>query len=178
MAEVLRIATARSFLRDAVKAYRWEVIFTNPPAVVLPFILNMHFRIRSSMLPGIGNTPYQTHLGPYTMQHPGKRKYSHQHRVTFEEGHTTPVWPGIDLWNRYIFDENFAAGNNQGVGTHMWMRLLGQEAEGIELVQAAHLFNVWPESVGDIRLAYDSEELVNFEVQFSYDWWRWEPWPF
>lgn len=178
MAELLGIQTARTFNRDAVKSYRWEVVFTDPPAVVIPFILNMHFRIRATRLPGIENTPFVTHYGPYSMQHPGKRSYPRQHTVTFEEGHSTPVWPGIDLWSRYIFSELTAKGVTGGHGTHMWIRLLGQEAEGIEFVEAAHLYNVWPVRVSEPNLSYESPELLTFEVTFSYDFWSYEPWPF
>lgn len=178
MAEVLGIQTARAFNRDAVKLYRWEAIFTDPPAVVTAFLLNMHYRIRAVTLPGIENTPYKTHYGPWTMQHPGKRVYTNQISVTFEEGHSTPVWPGIDQWNRYIFSEIRAAGALGNQGTHVWIRLLGQEAEGIEFVQAAHLYNVWPLRVSEPKLSYDSPEILTFDVTFSFDFWIWEPWPF
>lgn len=178
MAELFGIKTARTVLRDAVKKYRWEVVITDPPPIVYPFLIPLLLRARAVTLPGIQDRPFMTHFGPYEFQHPGKRTYSHSLTIRFEEGHNFPSWPGLDLWSRTIFDESYGNTMPGKYTTHMWIRLLGQTAEGIELTQAAHVYNAWLMSVGDVQLDYESPDALVFDATFSYDFWRWEPWPF
>jgi len=177
---LMPISQARKLLGEPAKQTSWELLIPNPPPSAAPFILGVTLRVRSTVIPGFGITPYVTTSGPYEFRHPGKKTFPSPFPLRFEEGHKFPVRPVFNMWAENAQSELAGTAlEEHWLGSDVWLRLLSERPEEtVQLVHSYHFINAWPEKVENAPVSYDSEGLVFFDVQMAYDFWRWEPWPF
>ena len=70
--------------------------------------------------------------------------------------------------------------SEEALKANIWVRLLGPKMEpsGFQLTQAIHLYGAFPLNTPDSPLDYSTGSQVFIDVSFTYDYWRYELWPF
>ncbi len=178
---MFEISEARQ-LGKPLLTYQWEILFPDPPIVLLPYTTWFSFRARAATLPGVSNEVFQTKFGPYTFQHAGKKAYSHQLTMRFEEGKNKSVAPLLYLWNMLIMNEVTGGGLPQeslllgaNLLSDMFLRLTD---ESNDLIFSYQIHNCFPMRVADVTLDYETANSVMLDVTWSYDWWGMVAFPF
>jgi len=178
----MSLATIRQVraLGEPLKKYTWEILIPDPPSVALALAFGLTLRARSTSIPGIN---VETHLlshGPFQFQIRGRKGYSRQLSVRFEEGYNWPVLPLFASWFGSVQSETKGGGlPESSLRSQMWIRFLGPKLEHApQFTQAIHVYNACPTSINESPLDYSDAGIVLFDVTFGYDYWRWEAWPF
>lgn len=74
----------------------------------------------------------------------------------------------FDLWSAAIHDP---ATNQHGVPDEYFGEAKVELLDGKgNPVMANRLFEIWPSAVGQIDLSYDTKDVAQLEVTFSYNW--------
>ena len=179
MADLIPVTAARDLLGAPMLQYRWELVIPDPPAVVLPFVLDFSLRARSTVIPGVEIESVKSKWGPFEFNIPIAKKYSQSFPVKFEEGYKFPVLPAIWAWSEAVFSETSGYGlRTDELLANIWLRLLGPGGRSLSTVESYHLYNAFPLQHSDSPVAYESAGQVMLDVVFAYDYWRFEPWPF
>jgi hypothetical protein len=172
------ISSARRLLGQPLLGFNWELIVTDPPLAVQPYLERLATRVRVAAVPGRGGQVFDTHYGPYVFTHNGKRTYPRRIALQFDESYEQQVMPVMDLWSRAAFDEESATSEPESsVKANLWLRFIGPDSED-DFTEAVHMYGAHPAIEADSPLGYNQEAMVVRSVTFAYDWWRWEPWPF
>ncbi len=172
---MIPVGQVRRLLGEPLRAAAWELFMPSPPAPIVPLAANFTMRARGAVIPGVNNESFKTRFGPLEFVHPGRKNYSKKALFRFEEGVWWPIQPALYLWNNLVLDETSGVGAPSGMLVcDLWVRMLTKD----QVKQAYHFYNVFPETVPDVNVRSDSNELVHFDVTFAYNWWRWELWPF
>jgi hypothetical protein len=168
-------------LGEPIKKYAWEIVISDPPiGLALAFVPIMSLRARGTSIPGVEVETITTSFGPFQYEIPGRKKYSRRLAIRFEEGYNWPILPAFMAWMDAVQNETQGEGQRAGtLRSNIWLRLLGPKAgDDVQFTQAIHAYNCTPINIADSPLDYAASDLVHYDVTFSYDYWRWEAWPF
>lgn len=168
-------------LGEPLKKYAWEVVISDPPVgIALAFVPVMSLRARATSIPGVEIETITTAFGPFQYEIPGRKKYPRRMAIRFEEGYNWPLLPAFVSWMNAGQNETTGAGRRAAaLRSNIWLRLLGPGQGRVpQFTQAIHAYNCMPVSVSDSPLDYSASDFVHYDVTFSYDYWRWEAWPF
>lgn len=135
-------------------------------------------KARRGALPSTSFEKFETHWGPYTFRHSGKKKYQDQVIFNFEEGDGIPVGSFFYAWQNLILNDTVGVGVNQKAHTaDIFIRVGKQQTLDMPLY-VMHLYEAYPESISEVPLSYDSQEIISYDISFSFDVSRMEVWPF
>jgi hypothetical protein len=102
---------------------------------------------------------------------PGRERYDHNFPVTIIESEDRKGFDGINGWMNAIRDAVSGQGSPDATLKTDAVLTLTDEQENTWL--AIKLIGMYPKSVDNVDLNYNSSGVVKFNVTFSYD--RWEP---
>lgn len=126
-------------------------------------------RVQNTSIPSVENEVIEINFKSQKTMHVGRDSSPHTFNVTFwdDEEHTV-----------YTFFKNWKENGLNSVVTGGGLTRDLYAAEAIIKLMAAdsetttmeHRFTkVWPSSIGEVTLSYESSEHVSFDVTFSYD---------
>ena len=155
-------------LTNPLRTYTWDVTFFSP---VGGEGTTLSLRCQSASKPGrsVGSiaVPYKQSAG---IQYPGKLAYSHDWTLTFIEGEDKKVYDAIYLWkNAVVTDKGqFSLGDNL-IKADLYLTL---SSTADEIVEKIRVIGCFPKEIGAVSLDYSTEDIVKYEVTFSFDSWE------
>ena len=163
------VDSLRTNLTNPARAYLWEVEFINPIGGGDADTLTV--RCQSASIPARSvnpiHVPYKQSAG---IQYAGKLKYSQSWSLSFVEGEDKKIHDAIYGWQQQLVHDisNLSAGDEY-IKADLYMRLQttkGEDGMNIRLV------GCFPISIGEVSLSQSTEDLIRYEVTFSYDRWQ------
>lgn len=156
-------------LSNPARVYLWDVIIPSPIGDGDTDTLML--RCQSTNIPGrsVGTiaVPYKQSAG---IQFPGKLAYSHTWECVFIEGEDKKIHDAIYSWmQRIVHDRDNVSDGDIAIKSDIWLSLITTKGEEYMKIK---LIGCYPEAVGDVAVAYDTDERINYTVTFRYD--RWE----
>ena len=186
------IEKARS-MKHPLKSHQFEFYIPNPPTFLsreslaaslmsVPLaasILTYPLRVRQAMIPGITIEGFQTNWGPFRFGHAAKKRFGENEVfLRFEEGLDDLALPIVSimyLWSNMIINETTDEGvPEESLFSDMYLRTLTDTGKTLYSI---HFYYAYPSRVVDTVLDYSSPDLVNIDIMFAYDYWRFEVWP-
>ena len=156
-------------LSNPARSYMFEVLFPQIPGG--GNAEDLEIRGFSSSIPGRGvggiNLPFKGTAG---MKVPGKVKMDQSWKVAFREGTDASTFDSLYGWFQFIMDAKTGVGTPDPLTkTTIYLHCLDLEGNAWLKLK---LVGCYIETMDEIPVSFESEEVVVFNVTFSYD--RWE----
>lgn len=159
-----------SNLTNPQRTYLWEVIIPNMIGGGDGNILQA--RAQSTASPGRSidgpiNVPYKQTAG---INYPGRLRYTHTWQVTFVEGEDAQVFAAIHAWNQSVVHDvsGVSVGDDQLKANLFFKEISTKGGDGLRL----KLVGCFPQSVEDVAMGYETNDVKKLVVTFSYDSWE------
>ncbi len=163
-----RLAQVRSIAAPA-KEFLWELVIPQVPGAAADASLALTLRARTAVIPGEGTASVTSWFKGVPTKHPSQKTFPGILPMRFEEGLDATVLSTIKAWNKAWIDAGTGDGEGEAaVKTDALLRVLDHSDE---IVTTIHLYGVYPETVPDASLSYESSNLLHIDVNFSYDYW-------
>jgi len=168
MAE-MSIDSLKGNLSNPARDYLWDVLI--PVPIGDGETSTYQIRAQSSSIPGRSNDaiaiPYKQTAGIMVA---GKLVYPHTWTCTFVEGEDKKVFDAIHSWQQDIVNDAFGVGVGDSLyKTDVYITLLTTAGETFMKIK---MKGAWIQNVGDVALAYSSNETIKYSVTFEYDSWE------
>ena len=147
----------------------WELVLPNVPGASADAAKLLTLRARHCTAPGISVAAVTSHFKGYEMQHPTKRKYSHQLTMRFEEAMDAAVLSALDAWTRVYADDETGLG--QGEDAFLVDGTLNYVSHANAILKSYKIFGLFPQNLNDVDLGYEQEELLHQTQVFGYSYW-------
>jgi len=170
---------------DIQRNWLWEIFFPRVPSFVQSILggfINeeLTLQCRSINIPGRTIESTETYFLGQKQIFPGRQVFSNQVEATFEETEDQQMFRFFNLWMETIHNiDAYSIFGTAGVGTYLTkqeiavpMHLRMFKYDGSLMSQKIHFINVFPSTITDVSLSYESNESVKYTVTFSYDLWR------
>jgi len=162
----LDVSALDANLTNPAKTYLWEVVFPNP---VSGNSETLSLRCQSSSIPersfGTIKIEYKQTAG---VKYPGKVRFPQSWSLSFVEGEDRAILNAMNAWCDTIINAKTGVGELV-VKTDIYLRLLNTDGE---TAATYRMKGAYPETIGEVSLAYENESDIRYPVTFSYD--RWE----
>jgi hypothetical protein len=149
------------------RAYEFEVeILASTSAGALPILTQ---RVESVSIPENSVETIEINYKGRKTIHAGRDSSSHAITVSFWDAETRDVYNFIKRWMENGISNSAVGGgtNREDYATQMLIRTYA--ADSTKVTGINRLTNVFPTSLGEVRLDYASSEHMKFDVTFSYD---------
>lgn len=149
------------------RAYEFEVeLLAVTTAGALPILTQ---RVESVTIPETSVETIEINYKGRKTIHAGRDASSHTVVVSFWDSETRDVYNFIKRWmeNGISNSEVGGGANREDYATQMLIRTFAADSEKVTGIN--RLTNVFPTSLGEVRLDYASSEHMKFDVTFSYD---------
>jgi len=168
MANDRSVEALRNNLQTPARAYVWRMLIPNP--IGGGDIEALRIRCESSVMPGDSHgIIHLDYMGTGGIDVPGRQRYSHTLVLVFREGEDSRVFDSIRAWRDKITDPKEGIGSpDPSVKTDIYLEALTLENNVWKTIK---LIGVWPASVADVALTWNSDEVIKFSVTFQYDYW-------
>lgn len=170
-------------LPDPIRTYNFEMSFPQIGKVIPGYTEeDITIRCRSASIPSRGNELIETFFMGMKQLFPGKPTFDNNLNIVFEEFEDLKVTDFLNKWQRKIFDTNVGdntAGSSQSLGkrdlassyaTVAYLKLYSVKQE--LLPDQIKFVNIWPSSKPALDLNYQSNDIIRYNVTFSFDYWE------
>lgn len=163
------IAQVRALTAPA-RTYLWELAIPEVPDAAGETPRAMTLRARRASIPGTGVETSLSHFKAHRIKHPGRRNFPHTVEMAFEEGLDAVILEALNNWNQaWLNDEDGSGQGESAVKVDAFLNMLDHSET---IITQYKLFGVFPETVPDVSLNYESSDNVIVAVTFSYDRWQ------
>lgn len=157
-------------LSGTLKQYLWELVIPRVPgANGQAQGTALSLRARNVQIPGYSIQKIFTHFKGHRIPRPSKPLFPTTLEVTFEEGLTIEVLKALAQWRDAWLNEETGVGSSESaIQVDSFLNILNHAEQ---IVATFTLKKLWPETVPDVAVAYESEAAVSPTVTFCYDRW-------
>ena len=128
---------------------------------------NSIFRVNSATIPETSVDTIEVNFKNSKVLYAGRDASGHSFTVNFWDEQGLSVYRSFQAWMMAIRNPVTGGGlNRSAYKATVIIRLLDVDESANSVVT---FFNVWPSSIGDISLSYESSEKVTFDVTFAFD---------
>lgn len=160
------VDSLKTNLTNPQREFLWEVMV--PVPIGDGDSETYSIRAQSSQIPSRDNDPiaipYKNTAGIVVA---GKLKYSHTWQCTFIEGEDHKVFDAIESWQQDIVNNVTGIGLGDPLYKTDAYLVLQTTAGGTS--KKFKLKGVWPQSLGEVSVSYESTNLVKYTVTFAFD---------
>ena len=149
------------------RAYEFEVeLLAAVAAGTLPILTQ---RVESVTIPETSVETIEINYKGRKTIHAGRDASGHTVVVSFWDSEKRDVYRFIKRWMETgISNSEVGGGNNrEDYATQMLIRTFAADSD--KVTGLTRLTQVWPTSLGEVRLDYATSEHLKFDVTFSYD---------
>lgn len=156
-------------LTNAQRSYMFEVIIPDPLGGGDQEALTV--RAEATSIPGREfGTIHLDYKNTAGFNIPGKLKYAQTWSVTFKEGEDKKIRTAIQNWQQLIIHDTQMIGLGDALlKRNIYLRLLTSNDETVSNIK---LVGAYPAKIDDATIDYQAEDIVKYNVTWSYD--RWE----
>lgn len=169
----LHIEGRQAGLRDPQRNFLWEIFipdFNNSEP--------LEQRVKSISIPGRSVDPIETYFYGNKQVFTGRTSFPNSITITFEEGEDQKILQLLYEWFQTIYNTDFdsaAGGISNSVTRKDYAKqiiLTMYKYNGEQAGKRIMLINSFPQSLPDVTLDYSGNELIRYDVTFSYDLWK------
>lgn len=158
---------------DPLRSFMWEVDLIGGSSLV--GIDDINLRVKNLSLPSRTIEPIETWFYGFKQSIPGRTSFSNQINLSLEETEEQEVLKSIYDWMEKIQSvdplELFATLSSVKRYTkNMIIKLL--KFSGKPTKYFIELKNVYPLSINELNLDFNSNDTIKYEVNFNFDYWR------
>jgi hypothetical protein len=168
-------------LPDIQRNWMWELLI---PAIsdvtqgVMGDVEDLVIRARTVVIPSRGNEPIESQFIGMKQFFPGKPTFGNTFEVTIEETEDQIVHKALTAWQNLIFNISptlITGGQSlrplkRDVAKDVY--LLMYKYNGTEMENKIRFYNCFVQNVGDVSMAYNANEAVQFSTTFQFDFWE------
>jgi hypothetical protein len=170
----------RKNLPDPQRTFNWEVEFVDLPLVAKKNYDedDLKLRAKSATFAGRSVEPIETFYQGNKQIFPGRTNFTNSINIQFEETEDQKVTKILFDWFQKINNMNAKNIAFGGTGSYLFkgqvakkMYLKMYKYNGEAMKYRIKFNNVWPQSMPDISMSYDTSDVIKFDVAFAYDFW-------
>lgn len=126
------------------------------------------FRVNSVTIPETSVDTVEVNFKNSKVMFAGRDSSPHSLTVNFWDEQGMKLYRAFQQWHMQIRNPVNGGGLNKAAYKGaMVVRMI--DVDGTSPNSVASFFNVWPSSVGDVSLSYESSDKISFDVTFAYD---------
>lgn len=165
----MNVNSLKANLTNPARGYLWEVVF---PTIIggAGDTDTLLLRATSTVKPGRGvgeiKVPFKQTAG---IKYPGKLTFPQTWKCTFIEGTDRKIFDAIHAWQQKIVNDTDGTGSVAAdLKTDILLNLIDNEGTVFEKVK---LIGCYIQDVPDVALDMATEDVIKYDVTFSYDSW-------
>ena len=164
------LTTFATNFRGGARAYLFEMFITPPEGVALLGYETRYF-VKSTALPGSDINEIAVNWMGAEWKIPAVVRF-HDWTVSFNVDRDFKLIKEFDIWRRKISDINaekaaeMVHGSPGSILGDARIKLLSYGTDSTDFYGT--VYNMWPKSIGDAALDYSSQDIMTFDVTFSY----------
>jgi hypothetical protein len=169
MANNMSTDSLKANLTNPARDYMWNVMV--PVPIGNGDTTTYTLRAQSSTIPGRSNEPITIpFMQTAGIQVAGKLAYPHTWACTFIEGEDKKVFDAMYSWQQDIVNDVFGVGVGDPLyKTDVYITLLTTAGDTFMKIK---IKGAWVQNMGDVALAYASNDTIKYSVTFAYDSWE------
>ena len=158
---------------EILRSFMWEVDLIGGSNQV--GIEDINLRVKNISLPSRSIEPIDTWFYGFKQSIPGRTTFSNQINLSLEENEDQDILKSIYDWLEKIqgvdpLDLFATLSSVKRYTKNMIIKLL--KFNGQSTKYFIELKNVYPLSINELNLDFNSNDAIRFDVSFNYDYWR------